>query len=857
MLKTSKIIILLALIPLGFYLSAGCDSGGGGGGVDLIVSDIQGTSELDENASAQFSVVATGDTGITYAWLCNPPDAGHFSSQAASTCTFNAYEVSTATSVEFRVVVQSDNSDPVVKTGALLIRDVAGMWVGEIIGADEIDENAWAVYNITAGGDSGITYTWSSNMPSIGEFDSPDSDRTQFSVDEVTDDTLVELRVDIESDNFGPVQKTSKVYVRNVMNLWVSEMDGPDEIDEGESDVFTVEAGGDTGIFYFWSCEPSDAGEFATPTSSSTELTVTMVSTNTPIDVKVNVSSSNHPGVVTKVKNITIINAPELIVGEIEGPNYVVEGTSETFTIDASGDAGIAYAWICTPPDAGEFDDPMAGSPGFTAEVVTANTEVELKAIVHSDNFGPVVKTKDITIIDLASEGFAVSWGGLGEDRCNGVAVDPVGNIYATGYFADTVDFDPGSGEASETTNGFFDIFLSKFNNNGELQWVQTWGGIYSDEGRVVAVDPSTGDVYVAGYFNGSVDFDPGPNNDNHNNGGMFLSKFDSSGNHVWAKTWGNSYISDTSNRAHALALDGSGNIYVTGYFIGIVDFDPGIDVDEHGSSPGAYAYVCAYDPDGEYQWAEAWGSTSSVGNAVGRGITIDTAGNAYVTGSFIGITDFDPGPVADIHTTSFDSILGYAVNAYLCKYDSTGEFQWAYDWGGEAYYANGDYGYGIASDGSGNLYVAGYFGDTVDFDPGSGVEEHSATQDVYLSKFTTSGDFDWVRTWGYGTNGLDKGRAVAFGGTGNVYVTGSTGEPYDIFLSAYSSSGGDGFNLTLGGYGKDEGTAVATDNSGCIYVAGYFSGNADLEPGSGITEYDSSGDDDCFLFKVLPNGEW
>ncbi len=857
MLKTSKIIILLALIPLGFCLQPGCDSGGGGGGVVLIVSDIQGTAELDENASAQFSVAATGDTGLTYAWLCNPPSAGHFSSQAAPTCTFNAYEVSTATSVEFRVVVQSDNSDPVVKIRSLLIRDVAGMWVGEIIGADEIDENAWAVYNITAGGDSGITYTWSCNMPSLGEFDSPDSDRTQFSVDEVTDDTLVELRVDIESDNFGPVEKIKNVYVRDVMNLWVSEMDGPDEIDEGESDIFTVEAGGDTGVFYFWSCEPSDAGEFATPTASSTDFTVKMVSTNTPIDVRVNVSSSNHPGVVTRVRNITIINAPELIVGEISGPPQIIENSSETYTIDASGDTGISYVWICMPPDAGEFDEPMSQSPKFIAGSVTNHTEVELKAAVYSDNFGLVIRTRYITIIDLASEGFAVSWGGIGEDRCNGVAVDTWGNIYATGYFVDTVDFDPGSGDASETANGYYDIFLSKFSNDGEFQWVQTWGGIYSDEGRAVGVDSTTGNVYVVGYFNGSVDFDPGPDNDTHNNGGMFLSKFDSSGDHVWAQAWGQTYITDTGYRAHALAVDGAGNIYVTGEFTGIVDFDPGIDVDEHGYSPGACAYICVYDPDGEYQWAKVWGSNSSVGNCVGRGIVAYSSGNIYVTGSFSGITDFDPGPVADIHSTSFDAIMGYAVDAYISKFDPAGDFQWAHDWGGDAYYANGDYGNGIASDGEGHMYITGHFGDTVDFDPGSGVEEHTAVQDVYLSTFTTSGDFDWARTWGYGTGGLDKGRAVAFGRINNIYVTGSTGEPYDIFLRSFSSTGEDGFNITLGGYGKDEGTAVATDSSGYIYVAGYFSGNADLEPGSGITEYDSNGYADCFLFKVLPNGEW
>jgi hypothetical protein len=182
--------------------------------------------------------------------------------------------------------------------------------------------------------------------------------------------------------------------------------------------------------------------------------------------------------------------------------------------------------------------------------------------------------------------------------------------------------------------------------------------------------------------------------------------------------------------------------------------------------------------------------------------------------------------------------------------------------------------GYGVAADDSGNVYVAGQFVSTVDFDPSGGTDEHTANGsfDIFLSKFDSSGVFQWARTWG-GVK-WDFGYAVATDGSGNVYMTGdfqgtdvnfnpggsapySSNGIWDAFLSKFDSSGDFQWARTWGGVDSDDGYGVATDGSGNIYVTGGFKGTVDLDPGDGTDEHISYGNYDIFLSKFPPDGNW
>jgi hypothetical protein len=473
--------------------------------------------------------------------------------------------------------------------------------------------------------------------------------------------------------------------------------------------------------------------------------------------------------------------------------------------------------------------------------------------IAYSSN-SDLLALYDQVIIQVSDEGgWAQTWGGTGSDTGAGVAVDSSGNTYVTGQFQGTVDFDPGPGVDEHTAVLYADAFLSKFDSNGDFQWALTWS---ANGGAGVAVDGSS-NIYVAGTFIDTVDFDPGPGTDNHSSHGhsdFFLSKFDSDGDFQWALTWGGPDV----EYQHGIAVDDSDNVYFAGGFCSTVDFDPGPGTDNQ--SAGGWRAFCLskFDSNGDYQWARTWGGGFSYHNSA-VGATADNSGNAYVVGHFYGNVDFDPGPGTDYHSpngeydaclSKFDSngdfqwaltwggsecesangVAAYdpdniyvtggfkgtvdldpgagieehssngGTDAFVSKFDASGDFQWALTWGGSDH----DYAGNIAAYDPDNIYITGGFRGTVDLDPGPGVDDHTSNgeYDASLSKFDSSGDYQWALTWG--------------------------------------------------GLFDDPVYGIAMYNLDSIYVTGYFQETVDFDPGPGVDEHTSNGDFDAFLSKFL-----
>ncbi len=469
----------------------------------------------------------------------------------------------------------------------------------------------------------------------------------------------------------------------------------------------------------------------------------------------------------------------------------------------------------------------------------------------------------------MAEIGWARTWGGQLKDGSNDVTVDSSGNVYVVGTFQDAVDFDPGSGEDEHSSNGKKDVFLSKFDSYGVLQWTRTWGGSGTDYAHGVAVD-SSGNIVVAGGYHHTVDFDPSPGIDSRDSSGevdVFVSKFDTSGTYQWIQTWGGV----DGEWAEDIAIDSSGSIYTTGTFYGPVDFDPGPGIEERTPDDINDAFVSKLDDSGTFQWVVSWNHGSDYdGDMVGYGIAVDASDDIYVVGHFMAMVDFDTGPEEELH----NCIAGW--NSFLCKYDPGGTYQWASTWGGFGL----DCAFGVAVDNLGSIYVTGKFWGLADFDPtDSGTDERDSGGDVdmFLSRFDSSGAYFWVATWEGAGVIWETGKkltGISVDGVGDVLVTGkflgsvdfdpgpgtdyyqSNGD-FDVFLSNFDSSGSFQWARTWGGIYEEECHSVACDSSANIYVSGSFHDTVDFDPGPCTSEFISNGQSDLFLSKFLPDGNW
>mgnify|MGYP002859805407 CR=1 FL=1 len=451
--------------------------------------------------------------------------------------------------------------------------------------------------------------------------------------------------------------------------------------------------------------------------------------------------------------------------------------------------------------------------------------------------------------------------GGNNEDEATAVATDANGNVYVTGGWYGTADFNPGSGTNNLSNGTGMDIFVAKYDANGNYVWAKQIGGAsLSSKATSIAVD-AAGNVYTAGYFNGTVDFNPGAGSNTMTSSSQdaFISKLDANGNYVWAIK-----IAGTSQeQVNDIAIDASGNLVVTGWFYGTVDFDPGAGTVALGNTAGSDIFVAKYDSNGALMWAKQLGGTSA--NLSGNSIAVDATGNVYTTGYFQTSVDFDPdGP---------SYVLGAqgVLDVFVSKLDVNGNFVWAKSIGG----TGADDALGIDLDATGNVYLTGYFEGTCDFDPGSGTAflSNSAGLDIYVCKLNNNGDYVWAKQIG-GSNIDCQGNSVKVGTNGQVYTTGVYGGTVDFdpsgasfqmtagstignvnpYISILDANGNFAAAYTLSCTDISRGNGIALDASGAIVSVGNFVQTIDFDPGAGTLNASSlSGTQDFYVHKMIP----
>ncbi len=379
--------------------------------------------------------------------------------------------------------------------------------------------------------------------------------------------------------------------------------------------------------------------------------------------------------------------------------------------------------------------------------------------------------------------------------------------------------------------------------------WALVWGGTSYDNGSAVITD-EYGNVYVAGIFSDETGFDPVPErvaslSPIPYDKDFFLTKFRPDGEYQWSRIWGTPEDNEMDqNSVNDMALDHVGNIYVAGYFQAVLDFDPGEGVEEHMSRGKNDAFLSKFDSDGNFIRVLTW---RSVGFDSILGVETDSASNIYITGNFEDTVDFDPGVGIDGRTSNGDA------DVFAAKLDAEGNLIWARTWGGET----SDYASAISLDFNSNVIIPGSFhSETVDFDPGLGIDEHQtfAGYDVFLTKLSSDGKYVWTKTWGSYED--DNGPDVDTDAAGNVYIAGRLEEPmdvnpgagvkmlysngdYDVYLVKLNPEGDYLWGFNWGGVNYDFIGGIEV-NGGNIYVAGVYQGIVDFDPGSGRQELES-----------------
>ena len=469
------------------------------------------------------------------------------------------------------------------------------------------------------------------------------------------------------------------------------------------------------------------------------------------------------------------------------------------------------------------------------------------------------------------------TFGGSNSDYGNDITTDSSGNIFINGHFKGTVDFDPTNGIDNHTSQyeDSFSAFITKYNADGSYGWTRIFGGGMrsSNFENDIALN-SSGDIFITGSFEGTVDFDGTGGVDNHtstdgpfNDEDVFITKYNADGSYGWTRTFGDENF-DTGN---GIAINSLNEVLVTGNFFGEVDFDGTAGVDNLGATDDKDIFITKYGSDGSYIWTRVFGGYHY---EYSDDIAVNSLGDIFITGLFEDTANFDGTGGTDNHTAASGSEY-----VFITKYNADGSYGWTRTFGGgEDTYNNGR---GIVINSSDEVLVTGFFSGITDFDGTVGIDNHSSyeldgSQDIFITKYNTDGSYDWTRTFGGNyneyaeditINSLDDifvtgafEDAVNFDGTGGIDSYTAVNEIEDSFITKYNADGSYGWTRTFGAessgdYGINNAIAINLFNE--IFVIGNFINTVDFDASAEIDNRTSDGSDDVFLTKYNADGSY
>ena len=433
----------------------------------------------------------------------------------------------------------------------------------------------------------------------------------------------------------------------------------------------------------------------------------------------------------------------------------------------------------------------------------------------------------------IPSWNWARSASGNGYDEASTVTTDISGNVYVSGYFSS--DFITiGTITLQNDGLSFNDVFIAKYDPSGNLLWAQRAGSSGNDRGISVTTD-KTGDVYLTGYFySPTITFGPFTLTNAGVVGDIFIVKYDSAGNVLWAKREGGPAL----EIPFSIAIDDLNNIIVAGRFSSNSITFGTTTLNQAGSMD---VFVVKYDPSGNVLWAKGAGGGS---NDEAYSVSTDASENIYVAGYFT-----QPANFGTVKLTSAG-----LTDTFLAKYNPTGNILWAKRAGGKS----DDRATGVKTDPQGNSYVTGFYtNDSISF--GSVLIPNTSFDNSFLAKYDTDGNVLWAK--GIGNKSRASSVTVS---NGNVYACGSfksdtltygsstlinAGDP-DFFILNCNTSGNAKWaaKQTSGGKSSEFANSIATDQFGNLFIAGSFKSEPIF---FGTSELNSNRGFDLFVAKL------
>lgn len=457
----------------------------------------------------------------------------------------------------------------------------------------------------------------------------------------------------------------------------------------------------------------------------------------------------------------------------------------------------------------------------------------------------------DIFISGYDSSGnmvFAKQIGGSSDDIGTCISSDNSGNLYISGNFNGSCDFDPsGTTSILSTTYGGNEPYLAKYTSTGNYvsafnlkNFEQT--NVYGIDGKSVYVN-SASNIFLAGQFFHVQNLANGtPSHEvvgADNNQTVFVAKYDTVLNFQWGHSIIGNYTSPYVGCSD-FVMDNAKNSYIVGGFKGLLDFGAGAP--PLYSAGSGNAFLAKIDSTGTVVFTRSFLAGSGSGSAISVGL--DTLGNIIIAGQYSGNCDFDPGPYERISS----SVSG---PSFLLKLDASGNYIDHATFGsGFSLMPQGPY---MKIDKRNNIFITGTYRGTGDMDAGAGTSTLTSVgggDDFYIAKYTPSLDFTYTK--GVGGIGADVVRSIVLDDTANIYLTGyitntvdfdpgpgsvllsSSGNP-GIFIAKYDSLGNYSFAKAMSGLNNNQPYVIRLDHSNNILITGYFLDSCDFDPGPGV----------------------